>query len=202
MKGYIYKFTNLINNKIYIGQTRQKLKVRYRQHLRAKDKYPIHAALQKYGIDNFSFTIVEIIEADSKELLISKLNKLEVSYIKEYNSLVPFGYNIEKGGVGKVPINKKETLLKELQSINKDIINQKVINKVSNKEYNSIIDAFIDSKLSSFTDFYYDMCYNLVGNFIFKHPEQIKFPGEVFPKGSSIQDILDKKAIRYVSGIG
>lgn len=198
MKGYIYKFTNLINNKIYIGQTRQKLNNRYKQHLKAKDNYPIHAAIRKYGIENFSFTTIEIIEADSKELLIDELNKLEINYIKEYNSLVPFGYNIEKGGVGKIPELKKETLLKKLQFINKDIIDQKVINKINGEEYPSIIEAFINSKISNFMDFYYDMCYNLVGNFVFKHPEQIKFPGEVFPKNSTLQDIIDKKAIRYV----
>lgn len=76
MKGYIYKFTNLINNKIYIGQTRQKLNNRYKQHLKAKDNYPIHAAIRKYGIENFSFTTIEIIEADSKELLIDELNTI------------------------------------------------------------------------------------------------------------------------------
>lgn len=101
MKGYIYKFQNNINNKIYIGQTRRSLRTRYSQHLNAskKDKkYPLHWAITKYGIENFTFSVVEEIESDNIEHLIDSLNKLEIDYIQAFNSMVPNGYNVRTGG--------------------------------------------------------------------------------------------------------
>ena len=201
MIGYIYIFKNLVNSKCYIGQTRQKIKYRYQQHLRANDTYPLHEAIKKYGIEQFSFEIIETINKNNKEELVQELNNLEISYIKQYNSLAPNGYNIEKGGVGKIPNKYTPSLLKELLQINPDIVDQPIINKINHQEYKSIIEAFIDSKQDSFTNFYYDLCYNFSGNYIFKYPKTIKFPGEVFPKDATIQDILDDKAIRYVAGI-
>ena len=47
--GYIYKITNLINNKIYIGQTIRDVQIRWKEHLRSKDEAPIHKAIRKYG---------------------------------------------------------------------------------------------------------------------------------------------------------
>ena len=71
MKKAIYKLTNKINNKIYIGQSIHPEK-RLREHEnRAKNKldnYPIHNAIAKYGIDNFDFEIIEWTEDyDDKE---------------------------------------------------------------------------------------------------------------------------------------
>lgn len=115
MNGYIYKFTNKINGKVYIGQTRQKLKTRYNQHINnvKKDKYPIHAAIQKYGAENFEFSTVEEIVLEDKQKLIDTLNKLEIKYIKEYNSLCPNGYNIQKGGTAHdvVGVKRSETTI-------------------------------------------------------------------------------------------
>ena len=60
----IYKITNLINNKIYIGQSVD-IKKRWATHKRQAfikgkeyDKY-LYRAIRKYGIDNFSFEIIE-----------------------------------------------------------------------------------------------------------------------------------------------
>lgn len=96
----IYKITNKINNKIYIGQTSQVLKDRIRQY-REDTKFrpnsrPIIIAMNKYGFNNFSFEIVEDNISNKQEL-----DDKERYYIKYFESLVSQkGYNIELGGNG------------------------------------------------------------------------------------------------------
>lgn len=52
--GYIYKITNLINDKVYIGQTTTTINNRWSQHKTHKDKRShLRSALDKYGIENF-----------------------------------------------------------------------------------------------------------------------------------------------------
>ena len=86
----IYKIENLINHKIYIGQSIE-IERRWQKHLAAKDNFVIHKALRKYGKENFSFQILE--ECDLLEL-----DKKEQFWINYYNSLVPNGYNMIPGG--------------------------------------------------------------------------------------------------------
>jgi predicted GIY-YIG superfamily endonuclease len=89
----IYKITNLINNKVYIGQTIQTLEKRWSHHNKLDSNcYVLNRALKKYGKANFK--IEKIAEASSRE----KLNKLEALYIKNYNCLSPNGYNLTTGG--------------------------------------------------------------------------------------------------------
>lgn len=84
----IYKITNLLNNKIYIGQSVH-IEKRFLEHT-WKDKNN-HSALsnafKKYGKDNFSFEVIE-------ECNYKILNIRERYYIISYNSLTPNGYNI------------------------------------------------------------------------------------------------------------
>lgn len=83
----IYKIENLINNKIYIGQSIH-IEKRWQEHCQASSNSLIGKAIKKYGKENFSFQIIEEVED------ISTLNNLETKYIKYYNSLIPNGYNI------------------------------------------------------------------------------------------------------------
>ena len=99
----IYKITNQINNKIYIGQTIRTIQERmYSYHqecLYAKISRPIIAAMRLYGIENFTFEVLED-GINSKE----ELDKKEIYYIQFYSSLTSQnGYNVELGGnsVGK-----------------------------------------------------------------------------------------------------
>jgi group I intron endonuclease len=97
----IYKVTNKINNKCYIGQTIQKDPyARWAKHKYDAKKglnYPLYNAIQKYGKLNFEFEIIHIVNS------LDELNQLEVKYIKEFNSLTPNGYNIKDGGNNRSP---------------------------------------------------------------------------------------------------
>ena len=101
MTGYIYKFTNRINDKVYIGQT-YNLQTRLNSHkskaLNTKNKF--YNAVRKYGWENFELSILSTITANTKEELSVLLDKLEIEYIKQYNSYKS-GYNSTLGGHSK-----------------------------------------------------------------------------------------------------
>jgi len=90
MEKYIYMITNLINQKKYIGQSKDAEK-RFNQHSLTKEKYTslINRAMNKYGKENFDLEILYHGE---------NYNEKEKEYIQLYNTLVPNGYNIAEGG--------------------------------------------------------------------------------------------------------
>lgn len=95
----IYKITNNINNRVYIGQTTKTLEERiknyYNEYKWSKNPRVIIQAMRKYGFENFNFEIIEDNIKTQKELDIQ-----ERYYIMEvYHSLVEEkGYNVECGG--------------------------------------------------------------------------------------------------------
>lgn len=98
--SFIYKITNKVNGKIYIGETNRTIPIRWKQHKsRAKDpsnKEYLYCAMRKYGIENFE---IEEIESCSPEERFS----LETKYILIYNSLIPNGYNYVLSQNGPAP---------------------------------------------------------------------------------------------------
>lgn len=124
----IYKITNLINNKVYIGQTIQPLKKRIGQHFSncTLSKYtnlPLYNAIAKYGKDNFKVDVID--NAITKE----ELNKKEEMWIYKLNSTNRnFGYNIARGGVNTL----HEQLCVKIVCLN------------NNKQYASISEAARD----------------------------------------------------------
>lgn len=101
--GYIYKITNTVNDKVYIGQTTKSVLVRFEMHKQAsmtksKQKLHLYLAMNKYGMDKFS--IVQIDSADSRE----ELNEKERYWIKFYDS-ISSGYNMMEGGNDENPMN-------------------------------------------------------------------------------------------------
>ena len=96
--GFIYKITNTITYKCYIGETtKADPEKRWMQHKNTIKRGVGCPALQnsviKHGIDNFKFEILLICFDEDRF-------KYEIEYIKKYNTLVPNGYNILEGGPG------------------------------------------------------------------------------------------------------
>lgn len=98
IKG-IYKITNKINNKVYIGKSKN-IKKRHSEHrneLRKNEHVNnyLQNAWNKYGEENFEFSILEECETDKD------LNDREIFFIKEYKShMRDCGYNLSTGGEG------------------------------------------------------------------------------------------------------
>lgn len=93
--GKIYKYTNLLNGMVYIGQTKQSLKDRDSKHLQQiKDNTYFHRALKKYGRENFNLELVE------DKIPFDLLDSREKYWIDYFNSFYTTGkgYNLTQGG--------------------------------------------------------------------------------------------------------
>ena len=106
-KGVIYKFTNVINQKMYIGQTtRPNVRIiEHKSHSKNKGKNEhFYNAIRKYGWDNFKFEIIESVCAQSLDELHSKLDLLETYWIEKLQTTnKKLGYNFSTGGAIRGP---------------------------------------------------------------------------------------------------
>jgi group I intron endonuclease len=111
----IYKVTNKINGKAYIGQTVNGLEQRKQDHIsRALNKentFYFHHAIRKYGPENFSWEIIHN-TIDN----IDELNEFETHYIDHYNTFGKGGYNSTSGGMN---YTRSEDTKKKLSRANK-----------------------------------------------------------------------------------
>ena len=115
--GYVYKITNKINGKIYIGETLNTIEKRFKQHcsdayLKTYENYYFYKAIRKYGPENFEISQLEHVSNLDRKVLKEEILKLEKEYIKKYDSFNS-GYNSNSGGRHPLEV-KKET--RELQS--------------------------------------------------------------------------------------
>ncbi len=92
----IYKITNKVNGKCYIGQSIN-IKRRWRQHKETyvnpaseNYDYPLYKAIRFYGLENFSFEVLEECQPE-------KLNEKEIYWIEVFKSY-DNGYNQDRGG--------------------------------------------------------------------------------------------------------
>lgn len=93
----IYKITNLINNKIYIGQTRRSLRSRWLQHSNPNTSNKNGSRILRYAILKYrkeNFKIEQIDEAST----LKELNEKEYLWIENMNCIAPNGYNLVSGG--------------------------------------------------------------------------------------------------------
>ena len=95
---YIYKITNEVNDKIYIGKTLLTPEHRFREHIldskrSSEEQRPLYSAMNKYGVEKFHMSIVE--ECDFEHL-----NEREKYWIEYFGSFKN-GYNATIGGDGR-----------------------------------------------------------------------------------------------------
>lgn len=116
MYGYIYKTTNLLNEKIYVGQRKSKefIKSYYGSGTLIKN------AISKYGKENFKLEFIDFAMSPDE------LDNLEIYYIKEMKANVKFGnYNLAEGGFlarydfNNQPEWKKDEIREKLSLVNK-----------------------------------------------------------------------------------
>ena len=88
----IYLITNLNNNKKYVGLTKFSITERFYQHV--KRGFLLTEAIKKYGENKFFIELIEEVDTAGRAY------ELEQYYIKEYNTKVPYGYNLTDGGDG------------------------------------------------------------------------------------------------------
>ena len=145
----IYKATNIINSKVYIGQTIHSLSIRKGQHERSHEygyKTAFSNAIKKYGKENFKWEV--IYETDS----IEELNNKESFYIEHYKSLVSEnGYNLKGGGgndfltdevkekIGNAQVGEKNHMYGKTGELNPT--SKKVINIMTNTIFGSASEA-------------------------------------------------------------
>lgn len=95
----IYKITNKINGKYYIGKTIYTVEWRWKIHVthskREDDHLLFHRAIKKYGVENF---VLEVIDTANNENELNEKEKYWIEYYKSY--LTENGYNLTKGGEG------------------------------------------------------------------------------------------------------
>lgn len=154
--GFIYKITNKVNGKIYIGKTLKTIEGRWKEHLKDYkcsqfEKRPLYSAMKKYDVENFS---IEEVEECSSEIL----SEREIYWIDFYDSFRS-GYNATKGGDGKPFIDEQEILklwkdgksLKDIAEVighsraqtsqllrNNGILSEDIIKRGHNKYYKSV----------------------------------------------------------------
>lgn len=120
--SYIYKITNIINGKSYIGKTNLSIEKRFKEHCRDSkkercEKRPLYSAMNKYGIENF---VVEQID----ECSIAEVDEREKYWI-EYFQTYKNGYNATKGGDGKAYLDY-ELIIKVYKETNNTIKTAKI----------------------------------------------------------------------------
>lgn len=111
--GSIYKITNQINNKIYIGQTIKDIQTRFKQHIYVAIKLytntKLYKAIRKHGADKF------IINQIDSALTREELDQKETYYINLYNSYID-GYNSTLGGEDN-PMNHEYVREKQKKNV-------------------------------------------------------------------------------------
>lgn len=109
---YIYKFTHIETGRCYIGQTIQDPNRRRLEHIadsrHTPREYHFHNALRKYGIDAFTFEVIDTAST------LEELNLLEDKYVNEFDS-INNGFNIRQAGGNKLHSEESKERMKEAQ---------------------------------------------------------------------------------------
>lgn len=116
--GYVYMIYNNVNDKVYIGETLQKITTRFKQHiqkaLNQNRDYDGHLfrAIRKYGKEHFFIKEIDKVTGLDRNKVKEEIQKLEIYYIAKYNSCTN-GYNCDFGGGKGAKIPTDETRRKQ-----------------------------------------------------------------------------------------
>ncbi len=114
--GIIYKATNKINSKSYIGQTTKSLNTRINQHtccaVNGKSSAYFHKAMKTYGPENFEWKIIAICNSENE------LNAEEINMIKKYDTFKN-GYNLDTGGAIRTAFRHTKEAKRKISEGNK-----------------------------------------------------------------------------------
>ena len=105
----VYKITNQLNGKPYVGQTSQSIEKRFLQHSKADT--PLGQAMRDCGIENFTIEVIE--ECNTPE----QAKKQECFWIKALKCKVPNGYNRSNGGESPYPRKPKLQITPPVMSV-------------------------------------------------------------------------------------
>jgi len=148
----IYKITNTVNDRVYVGQTRENETQRWKKHLSAAKRgfnTTICKAIRKYGKEAFTIEILHTCESEEE------LNLAEIAFIYALNSEVPNGYNLTSGGEGGTPAlevrerMRASHLGKKLSEENKKNIGDALRGKKKTKEHAEKISKGLMGKIIS-----------------------------------------------------
>lgn len=188
---YIYQITNLINGKIYIGQTNN-IQKRWANHRCNNDPNMVIArALRKYGIDNFKFEVL------LRGLTPDEANQKEIELIKEKNSLVPYGYNVATGGkrmdgVSRLGADNSNAHLTEEEA-------QYILDNRDKPMY-VLYDLFCDKiSYESFKKIYHHQTYTNLTTTVNEYPYNFEF-GNQFTNNPLEYDEIVSLRERYANG--
>lgn len=105
--AYIYKITNKVNGKSYIGKTLKSVEDRFSEHCRERVRdrcknRPLYRAMNKYGVENFEVSVLE-------EITDIAASEREIFWIDHFGTYSK-GYNATKGGDGKQLIDHDKVI--------------------------------------------------------------------------------------------
>ena len=143
--NFIYKITNDINGKLYIGKTNRSIEIRFQEHIKvSKKEYknrPLYDAMNKYGVNHFHIEQIDICETDEEA------STKEIYWIAYYDTY-RHGYNATLGGDGKqlLDLNEEEIIekyqeLKSKRAVGRYFnVDEKTIRSILNKYNVPLID--------------------------------------------------------------
>lgn len=136
--AYIYKITNDINGKIYIGKTEFSIIKRLDEHIHdafreRNEKRPLYAAMRKYGAEHFHIELIE--ETDNP-------NEREIYWIEQYGSFKK-GYNATRGGDGKKYLDY-ELIIKTYNEVK----NQAEVARLLNISVDSVHNILVNNNIN------------------------------------------------------
>jgi group I intron endonuclease len=196
----LYRITNLINNKNYIGQTVAP-KQRWYDHKKVAKNNPnqiVHHAMIKHGINNFEFVII----ASCKSL--EDANQLETSLVSQYESHVSTGkgYNMTLGGMNAPKTEEwkqkvSQTLMgHEVSKESRDKISKGNTGKIRSDDFKKNVGDFWRGKERT-EEHKENLSKSLTGN---KLSEETKEKLSKIRKGTKLSEETKEKIRNAISG--